>query len=225
MDLNSVNITATQVAKNYFSAYVENGFIYSYSVYGERQQVGVTNDAYTALQKTAQEALDKAEKYYQRLVELGDIVPPKTSEETIAELMSVVSELRNEIREMKTVQHKGDSNESVKYTEALGIKISPQIEEAIAKAQQLANNYGNSKEGFIKAVNENGGTESLTKALATLDNPNVARVLTALGHPPESIKQAVNSLGAIAPTPQQTPNNQNISNEIRSFEERLKRLK
>lgn len=86
MDLNSVNITATQVAKNYFSAYVENGFIYSYSVYGERQQVGVTNDAYTALQKTAQEALDKAEKYYQRLVELGDIVPPKTSEETIAEL-------------------------------------------------------------------------------------------------------------------------------------------
>lgn len=62
---------------------------------------------------------------------------------------------------------------------ALGIKISPQIEEAIAKAQQLANNYGNSKEGFIKAVNENGGTESLTKALATLDNPNVARVLTA----------------------------------------------
>ena len=104
---------------------------------------------------------------------------------------------------------------------ALGIKISPQIEEAIAKAQQLANNYGNSKEGFIKAVNENGGT----KALATLDNPNVARVLTALGHPPESIKQAVNSLGAITPTPQQTPNNQNISNEIRSFEERLKRLK
>lgn len=78
MDLNSVNITATQVAKNYFSAYVENGFIYSYSVYGERQQVGVTNDAYTALQKTAQEALDKAEKYYQRLVELGDIVPLKS---------------------------------------------------------------------------------------------------------------------------------------------------
>ena len=60
MDLNSVNITATQVAKNYFSAYVENGFIYSYSVYGERQQVGVTNDAYTALQKTAQEALANA---------------------------------------------------------------------------------------------------------------------------------------------------------------------
>lgn len=141
MDLNSVNITATQVAKNYFSAYVENGFIYSYSVYGERQQVGVTNDAYTALQKTAQEALDKAEKYYQRLVELGDIVPPKTSEETIAELMSVVSELRNEIREMKTVQ--------LSILKALGIKISPQIEEAIAKAQQLANNYGNSNKNNL----------------------------------------------------------------------------
>lgn len=117
-------------------------------------------------------------------------MPPKTSEETIAELMSVVSELRNEIREMKTVQHKGIQMNLLSILKALGIKISPQIEEAIAKAQQLANNYGNSKEGFIKAVNENGGTESLTKALATLDNPNVARVLTALGHPPESIKQS-----------------------------------
>lgn len=86
MDLNSVNITATQVAKNYFSAYVENGFIYSYSVYGERQQVGVTNDAYTALQKTAQEALDKAEKYYQRLVELGDIMAAKLSKAFIEDV-------------------------------------------------------------------------------------------------------------------------------------------
>lgn len=52
-------------------------------------------------------------------------MPPKTSEETIAELMSVVSELRNEIREMKTVQHKGDSNESIKYTESSGDKNFP----------------------------------------------------------------------------------------------------
>lgn len=143
MDLNSVNITATQVAKNYFSAYVENGFIYSYSVYGERQQVGVTNDAYTALQKTAQEALDKAEKYYQRLVELGDIVPPKTSEETIAELMSVVSELRNEIREMKTVQHKGDSNESIKYTESSGTAV-PVLLTIGTATLQLVDRCGNS---------------------------------------------------------------------------------
>lgn len=71
MDLNSVNITATQVAKNYFSAYVENGFIYSYSVYGERQQVGVTNDAYTALQKVVsncqvekQQIIDTARTQY-----------------------------------------------------------------------------------------------------------------------------------------------------------------
>lgn len=142
MDLNSVNITATQVAKNYFSAYVENGFIYSYSVYGERQQVGVTNDAYTALQKTAQEALDKAEKYYQRLVELGDIVPPKTSEETIAELMSVVSELRNEIREMKTVQHKGDSNESIKYTDRTQYMIENTAKQTQEQAMALANALG-----------------------------------------------------------------------------------
>lgn len=141
MDLNSVNITATQVAKNYFSAYVENGFIYSYSVYGERQQVGVTNDAYTALQKTAQEALDKAEKYYQRLVELGDIVPPKTSEETIAELMSVVSELRNEIREMKTVQHKVEKQQIID-TARTQYMIENTAKQTQEQAMALANALG-----------------------------------------------------------------------------------
>lgn len=175
MDLNSVNITATQVAKNYFSAYVENGFIYSYSVYGERQQVGVTNDAYTALQKTAQEALDKAEKYYQRLVELGDIVPPKTSEETIAELMSVVSELRNEIREMKTVQHKGDSNESIKYTESSGDKNFPTTESGRKQLIKVSNQGGE----LVNKLTDKYIGEPISKALGGIENVTHEEVVNA----------------------------------------------
>lgn len=60
MDLNSVNITATQVAKNYFSAYVENGFIYSYSVYGERQQIIDTARTQYMIENTAKQTQEQA---------------------------------------------------------------------------------------------------------------------------------------------------------------------
>ena len=77
---------------------------------------------------------------------------------------------------------------------ALGLKISPQVEQAITKAQEIANNYGNSKEGFIKAVNDNGGLPSLQKAMKTLDDHKVASVLTALGYSPDTIRNAVNGI-------------------------------
>lgn len=60
MDLNSVNITATQVAKNYFSAYVENGFIYSYSVYGEKQQIIDTARTQYMIENTAKQTQEQA---------------------------------------------------------------------------------------------------------------------------------------------------------------------
>lgn len=61
--------------------------------------------------------------------------------------MSVVSELRNEIREMKTVQHKGDSNESIKYTESSGDKNFPTNRGSYSKGTatlQLVDRCGNS---------------------------------------------------------------------------------
>lgn len=104
----------------------------------------------------------------------------------------------------------------------MGLKISPQVEQAITKAQEIANNYGNSKEGFIKAVNDNGGLPSLQKAMKTLDDPKVASVLTALGYSPDTIRNAVNGINM----QQQTPKNISTPNdELKSLEERLKRLK
>lgn len=75
----------------------ENGTINSYPTrvvagrdileFQSNQQVliGHTLDYCAELESTISEAIDKAEKYYNRLVELGDIVPPKSAEEILQE--------------------------------------------------------------------------------------------------------------------------------------------
>lgn len=87
MQESSFSLSGVQMTRNYVSAIIEGSGIYSYDTYsGQKQQIGVTNECYTQLQNTAREATDKAEEYYNKLVEVGVIVPPKTPEQTIAEL-------------------------------------------------------------------------------------------------------------------------------------------
>ena len=107
------SLSGVQMTRNYVSAIIEGSGIYSYDTYsGQKQQIGVTNECYTQLQNTAREATDKAEEYYNKLVEVGVIVPPKTPEQTIAELTAMIGELRNEIREMKENKVEVTRNES-----------------------------------------------------------------------------------------------------------------
>lgn len=62
----------------------------------------------------------------------------------------------------------------------------------------------------------------MQKAMKTLDDPKVASVLTALGYSPDTIRNAVNGINM----QQQTPKNISTPNdELKSLEERLKRLK
>jgi hypothetical protein len=55
---------------------------------GNRQIVGKTAAAYAELEQTAEE-------YYNKLVELGVIVPPKTPEDTMAEMQKNMDQLTN----------------------------------------------------------------------------------------------------------------------------------
>lgn len=127
MQESSFSLSGVQMTRNYVSAIIEGSGIYSYDTYsGQKQQIGVTNECYTQLQNTAREATDKAEEYYNKLVEVGVIVPPKTPEQTIAELTAMIGELRNEIREMKENKVEVTRNESPKYSESTGAKdIAP----------------------------------------------------------------------------------------------------
>lgn len=123
MQESSFSLSGVQMTRNYVSAIIEGSGIYSYDTYsGQKQQIGVTNECYTQLQNTAREATDKAEEYYNKLVEVGVIVPPKTPEQTIAELTAMIGELRNEIREMKENKVEVTRNESPKYSESIGAK-------------------------------------------------------------------------------------------------------
>ena len=62
---------------------------------GNRKAVGKTLSAYKELE-------DTCEEYYNKLVELGVIVPPKTQEQVIEDLQKTVLALMNEIKEMKS---------------------------------------------------------------------------------------------------------------------------
>lgn len=110
----------TSFSSNYMTVLFENGDIYSADLMGNRNLVGVSLDKYKKLEETARIATETAEKHFNRLVELGDIVKPKTPEEQIAELCLQVSLLSNEIKALK--EEKGNGLRS--NTENTGRKPS-----------------------------------------------------------------------------------------------------
>lgn len=80
--------------------------IYQTDYAGNRQLIGKTMSAYNELEQTTTE-------YYNKLVELGIIVPPKSQEELMAEMQksmlemsSIIASLSGEIKELKENGHK-----------------------------------------------------------------------------------------------------------------------
>lgn len=73
---------------------IENGNIMQVDFYGNKQIVGVTTEAYKELEKISTE-------YYNKLVELGAIVPPKTPEQIQQETMQMMSEMMAQMQKMK----------------------------------------------------------------------------------------------------------------------------
>ena len=101
---------------------VEDGIIYEINpLYaGQKQRVGVTDSVYNELKSISEE-------YYNKLVELGAIVPPKTPEQIQAETMQMMSSMlaemksmKREMEELKNERRNSSTttrNEPAKYTE------------------------------------------------------------------------------------------------------------
>ena len=71
---------------------IDNGDIFQVDYFGNRQQlIGKTTSAYAELEATTQE-------YYDKLVELGVITPPKTQEELMGEMQSAMSDMAEIIK-------------------------------------------------------------------------------------------------------------------------------
>jgi len=81
---------------------VEDGIIYEINpLYtGQKQRVGVTDNVYNELKSISEE-------YYNKLVELGAIVPPKTPEQIQAETMQMMSSMLAEMKSMININRSG----------------------------------------------------------------------------------------------------------------------
>jgi hypothetical protein len=95
---------------NVMMCYVDGDNIVQQDYIGNRQVVGKTTAAYSELEATTTE-------YYNKLVELGIIVPPKSPEDTMAEMQrhmddmaSIIAALVNEVKELKDGEKNGSQN-------------------------------------------------------------------------------------------------------------------
>lgn len=86
---------------NMLMCFIEGDNIVQQDYLGNRQIIGKTTAAYNELEQTTQE-------YYNKLVELGVIVPPKTPEDAMAEMQRTMDQMTNiiaalaaEVKEMK----------------------------------------------------------------------------------------------------------------------------
>lgn len=93
---------------------VDGSEIYQVDYWGNRQQlIGKTAAAYAELEATTQE-------YYDKLVELGVITPPKTQEQLMGEMQSAMSDmaeviknLTDQVKELKENGSQTDCGSSV----------------------------------------------------------------------------------------------------------------
>ena len=73
---------------------IDGSEIYQVDYFGNRQQlIGRTASAYAELEATTQE-------YYDKLVELGVITPPKTQEQLMSEMRSAMSDMAAVIKNL-----------------------------------------------------------------------------------------------------------------------------
>lgn len=86
---------------NMLACVVDGTDIYQTDYIGNRKLIGKTLSAYNELEQTTTE-------YYNKLVELGVIVPPKSQEELMAEMQKsmlqmsdIIAGLSNELKELK----------------------------------------------------------------------------------------------------------------------------
>ena len=97
-----------------------------------------------------------------------------------------------------------------------------QMVNALNEAQKLAQKYGNSRDGMIRAVSENGGLPVLEEAMKYVDNPLVVAALNKMGVNVAEIKAMAESLKQTAPTQNLTYSNDNV---VDGLQQRLNRLK
>jgi hypothetical protein len=98
-------------ASNLLTCYIDGDNIVQTDVFGNRKVIGKTAEAYAELDATTTE-------YYNKLVELGVIVPEKTPEEmmremqkTMCDMAGVIAALKSEMEGLKHGHERDPAND------------------------------------------------------------------------------------------------------------------
>lgn len=113
MQITTQETTTILNANSQFLAYTDGKTIYQLQPLGmgqsQKMVVGVT-------QQTFDELKEMTDKYYNKLVELGVIVPPKTPEQiqqeqqqAMQDMLSVIRDLKAEVEELKNAKRTSDT--------------------------------------------------------------------------------------------------------------------
>lgn len=94
---------------SYLMCIIDGSDIVQMDYFGNRQIIGKTSAAYSELETTTQQ-------YYEKLVELGVITPPKTQEQMMTEMQTAMADmaeiikgLNAQVKEMKENGYQPDS--------------------------------------------------------------------------------------------------------------------
>lgn len=72
---------------------IEGNIIYQIDLYGQKKEIGIIKSAYDELEKISNE-------YYEKLVELKVIVPPKSPEQIQQETINVMNQMMEQMKSM-----------------------------------------------------------------------------------------------------------------------------
>lgn len=125
---------------------VEDGIIYEINpLYaGQKQRVGVTDNVYNELKSISEE-------YYNKLVELGAIIPPKTPEQIQAETMQMMSSM---LAEMKSMKQEMEELKNERRNSSTTIRNEP------AEYTETDRSMGAGSEGFTGGKQSSRGKKS-----------------------------------------------------------------
>lgn len=122
-------------ASNQMMCKINGTDIIQFDYSGNQKVIGKTSAAYSELEQTTTE-------YYNKLVELGVIIPPKDPQEAMAEMQKtmqsmadMIQSLSNEVRELKKNGHEHNSFR--------GVENVPQREPERGSTKGAGNHEGN----------------------------------------------------------------------------------
>lgn len=118
----------------------EEGYIVL-SDYSGTRRIGVTIEKYKELQEIADESVQKVETYYNRLVQLGDIIPKKSNEELMSDLIGIVKNLSERVDALSTQKNAGINDVQLHA-----------ISENASRAEQSTPTEGAGSPGLCSAV-------------------------------------------------------------------------